>query len=74
MIFNNKIRIQFKTIKRIRLFFILNSIRKNIESYYKKENKKKNVTSHRDKIDIKKERTRKSRIKISKETMNIFRR
>ena len=68
------IRIQYKTLERTRLFFLSNRIRKNIRDYDKKENKKKNVIDHRNKIDIKKRRVRESRIRISKETMSILER
>ena len=37
-----------------------------------KKNEKKDTTSHRNKKDIKKEYTRKSRIRISEETINIL--
>ena len=46
MIFNNEIRIQRKISRRTELFFILNSIRENIESHRKKRNKKRNVTTY----------------------------
>ena len=46
MIFNNEIRIQRKIIRRIEFLFILDSIRRNTRNYNKKENKKKNTTSH----------------------------
>ena len=46
MIFDNEIRIQYETIKEIRLFFILSSIRKNTRSYDKKENEKKDITNY----------------------------
>ena len=45
MIFNNKVCIQRKTLERIRLFFILNRIRKNIRSHRKKKNEKENITT-----------------------------
>ena len=71
MISNNEIYIQYQITKKIRLFFILSSIRKNIESYDKKENKKKDTTSYRNEINIKKRRSKKPRIKILKEIINI---
>ena len=74
MIFNNWIRIQYEIIKRTRFFFVLNSIRENIESYDKKENEKRNTISHRNEIDIKREHTRKFCIRILKETINILKR
>ena len=74
MTFNDGVRIQRKTSERTRLFLLLDCIQENTRDYDKKENEKKNTTSRRDKIDIKKERTRKSRTRILKETMNISRR
>ena len=46
MTLDNKIRIQFKTLERTELFFLLNCIRKNIRSHNKKRNKKKNTIDH----------------------------
>ena len=43
---NIKIRVQRKITKRIKLLFLLNSIRKDIRDYSKKENKTRNVTNH----------------------------
>ena len=71
MILNNGIRIQYEITRRTEFLFILNNIRKNIESYDKEENEKRNIISHRNKIDTKKEHTKKSYIRISKEIMNI---
>ena len=71
MTLDNEIYIQLEIIKRIRLFFILNSIRKDVESHYKKEDEKRNIINYRDKTNIKKRCTRKPRIGISKETINI---
>ena len=48
MILDNEIYVQRKITERTRLLFILNSIRRNIKSYDKKENEKRNTTSHRD--------------------------
>ena len=74
MVLNTRIRIQYETIKRIELLSLLNSIRKNIRSHDKKENEKRNITNHQNTIDDKKKRTRKPRIRILKETINISRR
>ena len=71
MILNNEIRIQYEITKKIGFFFILNNVRENIESYNKKRNEKRNTVSHWNKIDIKREHTKKSYIRISKETINI---
>ena len=72
MTFNNEIRVQRKTARKTRFLFILNSIQRKIKSHDKKENKKKNVTSYRDRINIKKRYTRKPRTEILKETINIL--
>ena len=53
MIFNNKIRIQRKIIERTELLSLLDRIRKNIRSYNKERNKKKDTINHRNKIDTK---------------------
>ena len=74
MTFDNKIYIQHKIIKRIKLLFISSNIREDIESYNKKENKRKNTIDYRDKTNIKKRHSRKSRIKILKKIMNILKR
>ena len=74
MTFNNEIRIQHQITKRTRLLFILSNIRKNIKSHDKKENKKRDTTNYRNKIDIKERRLKKSRIRISKKIINISRR
>ena len=71
MIFNTGIRIQRKTVKRTRLLSISNSIRENIRSYDKKENKKKSTINYWDTISNKRKRTREPRIKILKEIINI---
>ena len=72
MTFNNKIRIQRKITRRIEFFLILNNIWENTKSYNKKENKKRNIVSHRNKIDIKREHTRKLYTRILKEIISIF--
>ena len=46
MILDNEIRIQYEITREIRLFLILNSIRKNIKNYDKKENEKKDTIDH----------------------------
>ena len=74
MTFNNKICIQHEILERIRLFFILNRIRKNVKSYYKKRNEKENITTYRDKINNKKRYAEKLHIRILKETINILKR
>ena len=71
MISNDGIRIQRKITRRTGFFSISNNVWRNIRDHNKKENEKKNITNHRDKINNKKRRTRKSRTRISKETMNI---
>ena len=71
MTFNNEIYIQREITKRIEFLFILNNIRENIESHDKKENKKKDTTSHQNKTDIKKEYIKKSRIRILERIINI---
>ena len=74
MTLNNGVCIQRETLKRTRLFFISNRIRKNVKSHYKKRNEKENTTTYRDKTDNKKRYVEKSRTRISKETMNILER
>ena len=74
MTFNNEIYIQREISKRTRLLLVSNRIRRNIESHDKKENEKRNIETRRDKISNKKRYTRKSYIKIPKETINISRR
>ena len=74
MTFNDGIYIQYKIIKRIKLLSILSDVRGDIESHDKKENKKKNTISHRNKINIKKERIKKPRTKLLKRTINISKR
>ena len=66
------IRIQFEISKRTRLFLLLNCIRRNIRSHDKKEDKKRNTIDRRNKINIKKRRTRKSYIRISKKNNKYF--
>ena len=46
MTLNDEIYVQFKITKETEFFFILNGIRRNIESYDKKENKKRNIKNH----------------------------
>ena len=74
MTLDHEICIQFEITERTRLFFILINVRKNIESYNKEKDEKKNTTNYKNKIDIKKKRVRKSRTEISKETINISKR
>ena len=74
MTFNNRVYIQRKITKRTKLFFLLNNVWENIRGHDKKENKKKNTTDHRDKIDNKKRYTKKPRTRILKEVINIFER
>ena len=71
MTFNDKIRIQYKITREIRLFFLLSRIWKNIRDHHEERNEKRNTTSHRNETDIKQKRTRKPRIRIPKETINI---
>ena len=46
MTLDNGICIQRKTTRKTGLFFILSNIRKNVKSYNKKENKKKDITNY----------------------------
>ena len=46
MTFNIEIRIQCKITERIKLLFLLNSIRENIRSHDKKENEKKSTINY----------------------------
>ena len=74
MIFNDEIRVQRKITRKTGFLFILDNIRRNTNSHDKKENKKRNIVSHRNETDIKRGHTRKPRIRISEETMNISKR
>ena len=71
---NDEIRVQRKILGGTGLLSLPNCIRENIRNHDKKENEKRDTTSRRNKIDIKKRRTKKSRIRISKKIMNILRR
>ena len=74
MVLNNEIRVQCKITKRTKLLFLLDNIWKNTRSHDKKGNEKENTTNHRDETSDKKRRTRKPRIRILKEIMNISKR
>ena len=74
MTLDDGIRIQLKIIKRTELLSILDCIRKDVEGYYKEENKKENITNYRNKINIKKRHIRKLCIRILEEIINILRR
>ena len=74
MTLNNEVHVQRKTLKRTRLFFILNRIRKNVKSHYEKRNKKENTTIYRDKTDNKRRHIKKSYIRILRRIINIFER
>ena len=74
MTLDDRVYVQRKILKKIRLLFILNYIRRNVRSHYKKEDKKRNTITNRNKINNKKRYVKKSRIRISKETINILRR
>ena len=71
MILNNRIRVQYKIIKKTGFLFVLSNIRENIENYNKKENEKENITSHQNQINTKRKHTRKPRIRIPERTINI---
>ena len=71
MTFDNEIRIQYKISERTRFLLLSDRIRENIRSHDKKENEKRNTTNHRNKTDNEKRYTRKPRIRISKEIINI---
>ena len=74
MTFNTRIRIQYKTTRKIGLLSLSDSIREDTRSHDKKENEKRNTTNHRDTTDDKRRRTREPHIRILKETIDISRR
>ena len=71
MIFNLEVCVQRKIIERVGLLSLLNSIWKNTRDHDKKENEERNTVDYWDIINNKEECTKKPRIKISKEIMNI---
>ena len=71
MTLNNKVYVQREISREIRLLFISNYIRRNVKSYYKERNEKRNTTISRSKTNNKKRHARKPRTRILKKTINI---